>query len=73
MVAQHVTAFKELNFLINLSISTDSMDSVQIFTLHQHRKMPALPVDISHLFKLLIIPHCDKQQDPRGYYERILQ
>lgn len=72
-MVQHVTAFKELSFLIDLSISTDRMDSVQIFALHLHRKMPALPVDISHLFRLVTIPHCDKQQDLRGYYDRILQ
>lgn len=70
---QHVTAFGELNSMSSLSISTHSMDSVRLVTLYLYGEMTALLVDISHLFRMVIIPHCDKQHDQRGYYDRILQ
>lgn len=72
-MVQYVTAFGELHFMNNLSLPADSMDSVQVVTLYLHGEMTALPVDISHPFRLVIIPHCDKQHDQRGYYDRIPQ
>lgn len=60
-MVQHVTVFWVLNFMNDLSTSTDTKDSVQTVILYLQTEMTELPVAVSHPFRLVLMPHGDTQ------------